>query len=127
AGAASAGVKVSISKIVALMLSAAVAGLGGAIYASFQQQVSPQVMAVVMLISILTMVYVGGVGSVYGAAGGAILMSLMGELLRGLGPYRLLAYALILILVLFIMPNGLIVPLWRRLGTRAALAPEHTQ
>jgi branched-chain amino acid transport system permease protein len=79
------------------------------------------------LISILTMVYVGGVGSVYGAAGGAILMSLMGELLRGLGPYRLLAYALILILVLFMLPNGLIAPLWRRLGTRAALAPERTQ
>lgn len=111
-----AGINITFYKIGALVISAAFAGMGGALYASYQMQVSPQMLSVMMLVSIVTMVYVGGIGTVYGAAGGAVLLSLLGELLRGAGEYRLLVYALVLILVIFFLRNGLIAPLWKRLG-----------
>lgn len=111
-----AGINVTFYKIAALVVSAAFAGMGGALYASYQMQVSPQIVSVMMLIAVVTMVYVGGMGSVYGAAGGAILLSLLGELLREVGEYRLLVYALVLILVIFYLRDGLVAPLWKRLG-----------
>jgi branched-chain amino acid transport system permease protein len=58
---------------------------------------------------------VGGIGSIYGAAGGAILLTLVTELLRGVGEFRLLAYSLFLILVVFFRPDGLVAPLFRML------------
>ncbi|WP_211097390.1 branched-chain amino acid ABC transporter permease [Herbaspirillum sp. ST 5-3] len=115
-----AGINVTFYKIAALVISAAFAGMGGALYASYQMQVSPQILSVMMLVAVVTMVYVGGLGTVYGAAGGAILLSLMGELLRSVGEYRLLVYALVLILVIFFLRNGLIAPIWKRLGAAAS-------
>jgi len=114
-----AGIGVTFYKIAALVVSCVFAALGGALYASYQMQVSPQILSFLTLISVITMVYVGGFGSVYGAGVAAILLSLLGELLRSAGEYRLLIYALILILVIFFLRNGLIAPLWRKLGGAA--------
>jgi branched-chain amino acid transport system permease protein len=110
-----AGINVTFYKIAALMISAAFAGLGGALYADYQQAVTPDVFAVALSITLIIMVYVGGMGSIYGAAGGAILLALLPELLRGLGEYRLWVYSLVLMFILFFTPGGLIAPLWRRL------------
>lgn len=108
-------------KIGALVISAAFAGLGGALYASYQMQVSPQMMSVMMLVAVISMAYVGGLGSIYGAAGGAVILTLLGETLRSAGEYRLLVYSLLLIAVIFFLRNGLVAPLWRRLaGLRRA-------
>lgn len=119
-----AGIGVTFYKIAALVISAVFAGLGGALYASYQMQVSPQIVSVMMLVAVVTMAYVGGLGTVYGAAGGAILLSLVGELLRSAGEYRLLVYALLLIAVIFFLRSGLVAPLWQRLGNgRKGVSP----
>lgn len=110
-----AGINVTFYKIASLMISAAFAGAGGAIYAHYQLQVSPQLFAVVTSITIITMVYVGGMGSIYGPVGGAVLLVLMTELLRNFGEWRLMVYSCTLILILFFLPNGLVAPTWRRL------------
>ncbi|HEX2656490.1 MAG TPA: branched-chain amino acid ABC transporter permease [Xanthobacteraceae bacterium] len=110
-----AGINVTFYKIASLMISAAVAGLGGALYAHYQLQVGPDLFTVILSINIIIMVYVGGMGSIYGPVGGAILLSVLTEALRGLSEYRLWVYTLVLIFILFFMPNGLIAPLWRRL------------
>jgi len=110
-----AGINVTLYKIASLIISAAFAGAGGAMYAHYQLQVSPQLFAVVTSITIITMVYVGGMGSIYGPVGGAILLVLMTELLRRFGEWRLMIYSVTLILILFFLPNGLIAPIWRRL------------
>ena len=109
-----AGINVNFYKITSLMISAACAGAGGAIYAHYQLQVSPQLFAVVTSITIITMVYVGGMASIYGPVGGAILLVLLTELLRNFGEWRLMIYSCTLILILFFLPNGLIAPTWRR-------------
>jgi branched-chain amino acid transport system permease protein len=98
-----------------LMISAAFAGLGGALYAHYQLQVSPQLFAVVTSITIITMVYVGGMGSIYGAVGGALLLTMLTEGLRNMGEWRLMVYSVLLILILFFLPHGFIAPLWQRI------------
>ncbi len=113
-----AGINVTFYKIVSLMISAAFAGLGGALYAHYQLQVSPPLFSVVVSITVIIMVYVGGIGSIYGAAVAAILLTLLTEMLRGFGEYRLWIYTLTLMLILFFLPNGLIAPLWRRVTER---------
>ena len=110
-----AGINVTFYKIASLVISAAFAGAGGAMYAHYQLQVSPQLFAVVTSITIITMVYVGGMASIYGPVGGAILLVLLTELLRNFGEWRLMIYSCTLILILFFLPNGLIAPTWRRI------------
>jgi branched-chain amino acid transport system permease protein len=112
-----AGIDVTFYKIASLMISAAFAGLGGALYAHYQLQVGPDLFAVVLSINIIIMVYVGGMGSIYGPVGGAILLSVLTEALRGLSEYRLWVYTLVLIFIVFFMPQGLVAPLWRRVRT----------
>jgi branched-chain amino acid transport system permease protein len=113
-----AGINVTFYKIASLAISAAFAGLGGALYAHYQLQVSPPLFSVVVSITVIIMVYVGGIGSIYGAALAAILLTLLTEMLRGFGEYRLWIYTLTLMLILFFLPNGLIAPLWRRMTER---------
>jgi branched-chain amino acid transport system permease protein len=110
-----AGIDVTFYKMASLMISAAVAGLGGALYAHYQLQVGPDLFAVVLSINIIIMVYVGGIGSIYGPVGGAIFLNVLTEALRGVSEYRLWVYTLVLIVILFLLPQGLIAPLWRRI------------
>jgi branched-chain amino acid transport system permease protein len=115
-----AGINITFYKIASLAISAAFAGLGGALYAHYQLQVSPQLFAVVTSITIITMVYVGGMGTIYGAIGGALLLSLMTEFLRNFGEWRLMVYSLMLIVILFFLPRGLVAPGWHWLRQRLA-------
>jgi branched-chain amino acid transport system permease protein len=119
-----AGINVTFYKIASLVISASFAGLGGALYAHYQLQVSPQLFAVVTSITVITMVYVGGMTSIYGPVGGALLLTLMTELLRDFGEWRLMIYSLVLIAILFVLPRGLIAPVWRWARSRLAGEPK---
>jgi branched-chain amino acid transport system permease protein len=112
-----AGLPITTYKIISLIISAAFAGLGGALYAHYQLQVSPQLFAVVTSITIITMVYVGGIGTIFGPVGGALLLTLMTEGLRNFGEWRLMIYSVLLILILFFLPNGVVAPIWKKIRT----------
>ena len=114
------GIDVNFYKIASLMISAAFAGLGGALYAHYQLQVGPDLFAIILSINIIIMVYVGGLGSIYGPVGGAILLNVLTESLRAFSEYRLWVYTVVLIFILFFMPQGLIAPLWRRIRSYVA-------
>ena len=115
-----AGINTTFYKIASLALSAGFAGLGGVLFAHYEQAVTPDDLDVFLSISVIIMVYVGGIGSIWGAACGGILLNLLLELLRGLGEYRLWVFYIILMLVLFFMRGGLVAPFWQRLqGSRA--------
>ncbi len=109
-----AGINITFYKIASLMISAACAGLGGALYAHYQLQVGPDLFAIVLSINIIIMVYVGGIGTIYGPVGGAILLNILTESLRVFSEYRLWVYTLLLVFILFFMPQGLIAPAWQR-------------
>lgn len=110
-----AGINVNLYKIVALMISAAFAGLGGALYANYQLQVGPDLFDVALAINIIVMVYVGGMGSIWGGAGGAMLLIGLTESLRAFSEYRLWVYTFLLIMILFFIPKGIVAPTWKRL------------
>lgn len=113
-----AGLNITFYKIASLVISGAIAGAGGAMYAHYQLQVSPALFEVVTSITVITMVYVGGMASIYGPVGGAILLVLLTELLRDFGEWRLMIYSVVLILILFFLPQGFIAPLWERFKAR---------
>lgn len=110
------GHNTTLYKVAAFAIGAAPTGLGGALYAHHQSQAGPQLLSVVVSVSVITMAYVGGIGSVYGAAIGAIVLTVLTELLRGAGEWRLLVYSVLLVLVVFFRPDGLVVPLWQSLS-----------
>ena len=113
-----AGLNITYYQIASLVISGAIAGAGGAMYAHYQLQVSPALFEVVTSITVITMVYVGGMASIYRPVGGAILLVLLTELLRDFGEWRLMIYSVVLILILFFLPQGFIAPLWERFKAR---------
>ena len=117
-----AGISTTRHKIGALVVSAFVAGVGGAMYAFFQLQAGPYLLGVNTSLSVIIMSYVGGIGTVYGAIGGAFLLTGLGEGLRRFGEYRLLFNSVFLIFIVFFLPRGLFAPLWQRLRRRAETA-----
>ncbi len=118
AAARAAGIDTTRHKMGALLVSAFVAGMAGAVYAHFQQSVGPHVFGIILTVTIITMAYVGGIGTIYGAIAGAFLLTTMTEGLRQAGEYRLLVYTLFLIVIIRFFPDGLLLPLFRRLFGR---------
>ncbi len=116
------GVPTSRYKKVIMVISAFMTALGGTFYAQFFLYISPEIMLsfnsqMTMLIGTM----VGGAGTLFGPVLGSLVFSFLGDLLRGL-PFahtrvivtiERMVWSLILILVIFYLPGGLIT-LWRR-------------
>ncbi|HEY7733019.1 MAG TPA: branched-chain amino acid ABC transporter permease [Gaiellaceae bacterium] len=91
------GMPVNSLKLLAFAFGAAVAALTGSLFASLNASVFPQTFAFALLITIYTMVILGGSGSQAGVVVGAILVSVMLELLREPGDARMLFYPVVLL------------------------------
>lgn len=107
-----AGINVTYYKILSLCISSAIGAIGGVLYAHVHQHVGPELLSMQLALGIVTMAYIGGVGSIYGGAIAAVILTFMIELLRPFGEWRLAAYAVLLIAILFLAPKGLIAPWW---------------
>ena len=109
--AAASGISVKRTKIVAFVLSAVFAGFAGGAYTLYQSFVTPDSVGLAQLILVLTMVVVGGSGSIAGVLVGVVLIGLLPELLRaaprGLLVWQEFAYGLILVLAVMFMPRGI--------------------
>jgi branched-chain amino acid transport system permease protein len=110
-----AGINATAYKVGAFVISAAAGGVGGALYAHQQLYVNPHIFAVMVSVTVLIIAYVGGLGSIGGAAVAAILLTALTDVLRDAGAYRLMVYTGILIGLLFLAPAGVLAPLWARL------------
>ena len=106
--AASVGVNVNRTKLLACGLGAAVAGVAGCLFAAKQGSISPDSFDFIVSIMIVSMVVLGGVGSTAGAVLGAIVLTVMPELLRGFATYRMLLFGLAMILITLFRPQGLL-------------------
>jgi branched-chain amino acid transport system permease protein len=96
--AASRGVKVVLWKTNAFTLSAAVSGLAGALYGHFAHFVSPELGLLSQTGLIVSMVVIGGLGTLPGPIGGAFLVYVSSEFLRDFGGYQLIVFALLVII-----------------------------
>src|SRR6478735_8875610 len=95
-------------KTVAFAISAVFAGLAGAIFAPLMMFVAPDSFPFSQSILFLLAVIVGGAGFVFGPVVGAIVTVLLPELLSSLAEYRLLMVGALLLVVLWLAPEGVI-------------------
>ena len=106
--ASSLGINAAAWKVFAFGVGAAVGGAAGCFYAPFVGTLVPDAFLITESFAILAMVIVGGMGTLIGPVFGAILLTLLPELLRGIGDLRLIVYGLALTLVVLFMPGGLV-------------------
>ncbi|MGE0830271.1 MAG: branched-chain amino acid ABC transporter permease [Hyphomonadaceae bacterium] len=101
------GINVRAYKLFTFVAGAALAGLAGALNAHFTFFISPNEYGFERGVEILAMGVLGGTGSPWGAVIGGVLITLLPELLRGLGHYRPLINGLILVLIILYSPKGI--------------------
>lgn len=116
--ASTVGVPVFAVKSILFSVSAAIAGLAGAIYAPFVGIVGPDLMSVNYSALGLLMVVVGGQGTIVGPIVGAIMFSLVAEFFRFADELRMIVFSALLVFSIIVMPRGLIAPLIAALNRR---------
>ena len=106
------GVNVFQFQVFAFGVAAFYAGIGGSLYAYYEIYISPKVFSIWESIFLVCMVLVGGKKSLPGAMVGAAIFTILPELLRGVGQFRMLVYGFILFLTIIYRPKGLIPTCW---------------
>lgn len=106
--AGSMGLNTTMLKVFAFVLGAFWAGIGGAFFAGKFGFISPESFTFFESVLILSMVVLGGLGSIPGVILGALALIVLPELLRGLSDYRMLIFGLAMILMMILRPEGLI-------------------
>jgi branched-chain amino acid transport system permease protein len=105
--AAALGIDCAAWKVFAFGVGASIAGAAGCFYAGFVGTLVPDAFFITESFTILAMVVVGGMGTLIGPVAGAILLTVLPELLRDIGDLRLVVYGLALTLVVLFMPGGI--------------------
>jgi len=102
--AESVGINITKYKLLAFSVSAALAGVAGVLYAHNLSTLTalPKNFGYNMSITILVYVVLGGIGSIRGSVISAVLLTVLPEMLRGLNAYRMLIYAIILVVVMLL-------------------------
>lgn len=90
----------------AFAISAAVAGLGGALFAPLVGFIAPDNFSLLQSILFLLLTILGGIGTLTGPALGAAVIALLPELLSSLAEYRLLIFGVLLVVILWLRPRG---------------------
>lgn len=108
AAARSFGIDVNRYQILTFIIGTAIAGLAGGIYAHRMGYICSSDFAFVISIQILSMVVIGGIGTIRGPIFGALLLTFLPEALRFADNYRSFVYGTLLVLMVRFMPSGLI-------------------
>ena len=101
------GVNTSDLKLKVFVLSAALAALAGFFYAHFVSFISPESFGFIASVRMVTMVVIGGMASIWGALFGAVLLTVLPEVLHSFADFEMVVYGMILITVMIFMPQGL--------------------
>ncbi|MCC6297763.1 MAG: branched-chain amino acid ABC transporter permease [Anaerolineales bacterium] len=101
------GVNLIQTKLLAYMLGAAFAGLGGAIFTVLIGSIFASSMQLIISINVVALIIVGGMGSIPGVIVGAVVLIGLPELLREVSEFRYLLYGLTLIVMMLAKPEGL--------------------
>ncbi|MGE5509355.1 MAG: branched-chain amino acid ABC transporter permease [Chitinophagales bacterium] len=101
------GINSTSLKILAFVLCGLFAGIGGGLYASLMQYISPEVYALERSQMLVMMLVIGGMGSLPGALMGTVLLTFLPEALRFLKLWYLAVYGAIVIVIIVYRPTGL--------------------
>lgn len=102
------GINITAYKILAFVLSATVCALGGALYSSLIGYIDPNTFNFDVSTLILSIVILGGMGTIRGMYVGAIVLIAFPEVSRSLMKYRFVLYGVILVLMMRFRPEGLL-------------------
>jgi len=103
-----AGVNVFRHKMIALVASAAMAGVAGALMANYLQFIRPTMFDMAKSTDLTIMVIFGGLGSISGSIFGTILLVSLPEIFRNFAQWRLVIYGLAVIIIMVGRPQGLV-------------------
>lgn len=118
------GINLVNTKLLAFAIGAAFSGLAGAVFASKLSSIFPHSFNLLVSINVLSLLIVGGMGSIPGVVVGALVLVGLPELLREFAEYRLLMYGALLIVMMIARPEGF----WPSAVTRRELhAYEETE
>lgn len=105
------GINTTRYKVIAFVISSAMAGMSGVLFAHYTQFLSTNDFQFIRSFEVIIMIVLGGMGSLTGAVFGGIVITLMPELLRKLpgdfSQYRLVVYSALLIIIMLTRPQGL--------------------
>jgi branched-chain amino acid transport system permease protein len=102
------GINTTRAKVSAFVLAAFFAGIGGSLFAhELGTTLSPKELGFQKSIDLVIMVVLGGMGSITGVVLAAAILTLLPELFREFSEYRMIVYALALIVVMIVRPKGL--------------------
>jgi len=102
-----AGIDTDALKIQIFVLSAVLGSLAGSLYAHYVTFISPETFSFFYSIQVITMVIIGGMGSIWGSVFGALLLTILPQILHVVEAYSVLTYGGILMVVLVFFPQGL--------------------
>ena len=105
--AESLGINVARYKLLAFVISAVFSSVGGSMFAHYVTYISPEVFGLYMVILLFSMLFVGGINTTLGPLIGAIVITILPELLRGFHAARELLYATLLLVILLFAPRGI--------------------
>jgi branched-chain amino acid transport system permease protein len=105
--AACRGIDVSKYQLIIFALSGLLTGVTGGVYAGVLKTFGPQVLELPVLLFVLTMIVIGGRGTIAGPIIGAIVVAIGDESLRGIAEWRNTGFAIALAATLMLAPDGL--------------------
>jgi len=102
------GVNARILKVQIFAVSAVISAVAGSLYAHIMTFIAPASFGFNFSVELLTMIVIGGLGSIYGSFLGAAILTMLPEFLRVFQDFDIVIYGLMLILMTMYMPGGLI-------------------
>jgi branched-chain amino acid transport system permease protein len=104
----SAGINTTRYKLLAFCLSGFFAGISGGLYAHFMRIAGPSTLEVSMSFTVVIWAIFGGIATIYGPAAAVFILFPLLEFFRFWPEYRMLMFAIVVLLILLYMPDGLI-------------------
>lgn len=102
------GINLVATKLLAFGIGASFAGLSGAVFAVQLGSVFPESFGLLVSINVVSLVIIGGIGSIPGVVVGALVLVGLPELLREFSEFRMLIYGALLIVMMLVKPEGFI-------------------
>jgi branched-chain amino acid transport system permease protein len=116
------GINLAATRTLAFVISAMLAGLAGGLYTFLNLFVNYETFTFLHSVSFLLMVILGGTGTLIGPVVGSSILIYIAEILQDLREWQIFAYGLLLAVVMFVMPRGVvgtIAAVWGRLVSKA--------